>query len=90
MGSSSLQQQSEAGGQYDGGGIEPAVTIRRLHDPSGDLEYWLSKSPADRIAAVETLRRQVQGTSVDGGPRLQRVCRDVRRTRWFALANSSA
>jgi len=33
-----------------------AVIERRgLHEDSGDSRYWLSKTPLERIAAVETL-----------------------------------
>jgi hypothetical protein len=35
------------------------------------LHYWLSRPPAERIAAVEFLRRQVDGS----GARLRRVHR---------------
>lgn len=35
------------------------------------LEYWLSRSPEERVAAVEFLRRQVDGA----GARLRRVHR---------------
>lgn len=35
------------------------------------LRYWLSRPPEERVAAVEFLRRQVDGT----GTRLQRVHR---------------
>ena len=41
-----------------------------------DVKYWLSKSPEERIAAVEYLRRQFHGSSA----RLQRVARVVQRT----------
>ena len=38
---------------------------------SSDLEYWLSRTAAERFSAVEFLRRQVYGDS----ERLQRVVR---------------
>ena len=40
-----------------------------------DLEYWLGKSPRERIEAVEYLRRQYYGNSA----RLQRVARVIQR-----------
>jgi hypothetical protein len=40
-----------------------------------DLEYWLSKTPEERIEAVEILRRQYHGNS----ERLQRVARVIRK-----------
>ena len=41
-----------------------------------DLDYWLSKNPNERIAAIEFLRRQYHGSSA----RLQRSARVVQLT----------
>ena len=41
-----------------------------------DLAYWLNKTPQDRIAAIEFLRRQYHGSSA----RLQRSARVVQQT----------
>ena len=52
--------------------IKKVVKIMKLADrdnTSGDLEYWLSRTPQERFSAVEILRRQVYGDS----ERLQRV-----------------
>ena len=38
-------------------------------------EYWLSKTPEERVSAVEILRRQVYGNSA----RLQRVAKVIKR-----------
>jgi len=60
--------------------IERVVTRRRLHDKSAaaaDLAYWLSRTPEERIAAVDQLRAQVYGRP----QRLQRVARVIRRKR---------
>lgn len=48
-----------------------------------DLAYWLSQPMAERIAAVEVLRRQSLDLAnpLDAQPRLQRVCRIARRQR---------
>jgi len=56
---------------------KPAVKILGLHesDARSNLEYWLSKTPEERISAVEELRRQWIGTE----QRLQRVVRVIRR-----------
>jgi hypothetical protein len=32
------------------------LSIRSLRDETTDLDYWLSKSPAERIAHIELLR----------------------------------
>ena len=58
--------------------MEKTVGKYRLTDPSvrlKDLAYWLGKSPAERIPAVQFLRRQQYGT----GARLQRVARVIQR-----------
>lgn len=54
--------------------ITPVVSIRSLHERQSDLQYWLAKSPSERIAAVEVLRRQMIGGPSGTGSRLQRVC----------------
>jgi len=41
-----------------------------------NLEYWLSRPPEERLAAVDTLRREYYGDS----QRLQRVVRIVQQT----------
>jgi hypothetical protein len=40
-----------------------------------NLEYWLSKTPEERLSAVEILRRQIYGDS----KRLQRTARVIKR-----------
>ena len=60
--------------------ITKVVRVRRLDDAGQlreDLEYWLKKSPAERVAAVDYLRRQVHGSTA----RLQRVVRVIERSR---------
>jgi hypothetical protein len=42
-----------------------------------DLAYWLNKTPEDRIATIEILRRQYHGSSA----RLQRSARVIQQTR---------
>ncbi len=55
-----------------------AVSIYRLgrfSEIKQNLEYWLSKSPEERIETVEILRRRVYGNT----ERLQRVARVIQR-----------
>jgi hypothetical protein len=40
-----------------------------------DLAYWLSKTPEERIEAIEILRRQLHGST----ERLQRIARIVQQ-----------
>ena len=59
--------------------IKKLVVKRELHDradTTADLEYWLSRPPEERIAAVDFLRAQFYG----GPKRLQRVARVVQRS----------
>ena len=58
--------------------IEKVVRKANLRDFSEikeNLAYWLSKTPAERIAAVEQLRREHYGSSA----RLQRCARVIQR-----------
>lgn len=60
--------------------MEKVVAIRPLHDPDAakrDREYWMSKTPAERVDAIEYLIRQFYGRNV----RLERVLRVVKRER---------
>jgi hypothetical protein len=57
--------------------IEKTARKCRLEDHDQareDLAYWLSKTPEERVAAVDFLRRQVHGTD----QRLQRVARVIK------------
>ncbi len=55
------------------------VKIVGLHETQSDLTYWLSKSPQERLAAIEILRQQyVKLKHIQ--PRLQRVCRVIKST----------
>jgi hypothetical protein len=58
--------------------IKKVVTKKKLSDlknDKSDLNYWLSKTPDERILAVEELRRQYAGSE----ERLQRVVRIIKR-----------
>lgn len=43
-----------------------------------DLEYWLSKTPEERISAIEFLRKQFYETKDGSPPRLQRVIKLIK------------
>lgn len=61
--------------------IEKTIKKRPLDDKSAtadDLAYWMSKTPEERVAAVEYLRNQFYGNK--GRPRFQRVARFVKRS----------
>jgi hypothetical protein len=49
-----------------------AFSVVPLTQADDELAYWLSKSPADRIAAIELIRRTLYGYD-ESTARLQRV-----------------
>jgi hypothetical protein len=58
--------------------IEKKVRKKKLEDATDNsdlLDFWLSKSPQERVAAVDYLRRQHNGSSA----RLQRIARVFKR-----------
>jgi len=58
--------------------IKKVAKVKNLNDKSillDDLKYWLIRSPEERVAAVDYLRRQFHGSS----ERLQRVARVIQR-----------
>lgn len=57
--------------------IKRVINKRELRDSSirDDLSYWLGRSPEERVAAVEILRLQYNGSSA----RLQRSARVIER-----------
>ena len=58
-----------------------ALVVNRvkLHEGDSELEYWLSRDPAERIAALEIIRQRVFGGADEARQGLQRVCRIIRR-----------
>ena len=57
--------------------MEKVVKIVGLREQDSDLAYWMSKSPQERLAAIEILRQQyVRLKGIQ--PRLQRVCRIIK------------
>jgi hypothetical protein len=56
--------------------IKKVIKILDLKNKGADLAYWLSKSPEERIEAVEILRKQFNGNT----KRLQRIIRVIQQT----------
>ena len=48
-----------------------AISVHDLDDQENDLAYWLSRSPEERLAAVEFMRRTMYG--YDPAQRMERV-----------------
>ncbi len=58
--------------------MERTIKKRSLQEAGSardELSYWLGKSPEERVAAVDALRRQYYGSA----ERLQRVARVIQR-----------
>ncbi len=51
-------------------------SLKALSEVRDNLAYWLSKTPEERVAAVEYLRRQHDG----GTARLQRIAHVIKRS----------
>jgi hypothetical protein len=52
--------------------------VTTLDDDSGDKRYWLSKTPLERLAAVELMRQMIYGYN-PLTTRLQRVLEITQR-----------
>jgi hypothetical protein len=52
------------------------ISFDNLQSARVDLSYWLSRPAAERVAAVDYLRKQYYGST----ERLQRVARVIQRT----------
>ena len=37
------------------------IQVSSLTDPTDDKEYWLAKSPTERLEAIETMRQIIYG-----------------------------
>lgn len=55
-----------------------AFSIASLHDESDEKVYWLSKSPYERLQAVEQMRRIIYGYD-PAVARMQKVLEIVQR-----------
>ena len=59
--------------------IAPVVHKYKLTEQPNDFAYWQSQSYEARLAALEEIRREYYGYTDETEPRLQRVCRIVKR-----------
>jgi len=55
------------------------LSVASLTDPSDEKAYWLTKSPYERLAAVETMRQIIYGYN-PLTTRLQRLLEITQRT----------
>jgi hypothetical protein len=56
--------------------IVTKLTLKEASSTKPDLVYWLSKTPEERVEALEYLRRQFHGNTA----RLQRTARVIQRS----------
>lgn len=59
--------------------IDKVVTKVRLEKQSSELSFWLSKTPQERIAALELIRHEYNRGKYGPDVRLQRICRVVKQ-----------
>lgn len=60
--------------------MEKVVKIFAQGERRSDYHYWRDKSFAERIDAMEGLRRQYMEMTGHVGERLQRICRVIKPT----------
>jgi|APIni6443716594_1056825.scaffolds.fasta_scaffold4491883_1 hypothetical protein len=61
--------------------MERVVRVINMKDDHGDRGFWLTKTPAERIDAIEILREQYVRFKGDVQQGLQRVCRVIEQPR---------
>lgn len=54
--------------------MEKVIKKTTTREKQSDFEYWLTKTPQERLDALEFLRQQHINFNKDVQPRLQRVC----------------
>ena len=59
--------------------MEKEIKIIHKDEQKNDLEYWLSKTPAERLYALEELRNQYLRTLPENERRLKRIIRVIKR-----------
>ena len=53
--------------------MDKSLKLISLHEKSNDRAFWMSKTPQERIDAIEFLRQQYQSVNNNASTRLQRV-----------------
>jgi hypothetical protein len=54
--------------------MEKVIKKTSTREKQSDLDYWLTKTPQERLDALEFLRQQYINFNKNVQPRLQRVC----------------
>lgn len=59
--------------------MEKVITKAKLKDRKNDLAFWMTQTPAERVAALESLRADYMKGIPDAERGFQYVCTIVRR-----------
>lgn len=59
--------------------IAKVVTKTSLHAAARDADYWRAQPPAERLRALEEIRREYHRWKYNAEPRLQRVLTVAKR-----------
>jgi len=59
--------------------MEKVLNITTLKEEQNDYSYWMSKTPQERLYAIELLREQYTRFREDVQPGFQRVCNIINR-----------
>lgn len=59
--------------------MEKVLKITSVKEKQSDYSYWITKSPQERLAAIEFLRQQFINHKNDSKPGLQRICKVTNR-----------
>lgn len=60
--------------------MEKVLKITTLKEKTSDFAFWSTKSPLERLEAIELLRQHYFSLNKDVQPRLQRVCRVIEQS----------
>lgn len=55
------------------------VKISKVGDTESDFAFWKTQSYQARLSTLDQIRREYHGWQNDAPPRIQRVCRIVKR-----------
>jgi len=58
--------------------IAPVAKVFRVSDQPKEREYWLTKTPLERLAALEEIRAEHHASDDEPERRLQRVYRIIK------------
>ena len=60
--------------------MEKVLKIKDLKEKTSDFAFWSTKSPIERLEAIEILRQQYFSLTQAIQPRLKRVCSIIKQS----------